>query len=154
MNIIQVAYEPPPNTEGLVLCLGKFDGIHVGHQALLRVAKQYADIGQLAVMTFDPHPLWALKRDPDFQRALTPIREKRRLLEQYGVTRVYEVNFTKEYAQTSPETFVLEHLAALNLKRIVVGEGFNFGKGEGDRWFEPRLPIVRMGKIKMPVPGR
>lgn len=129
MEIIQVLSAPPSGSHGMVLCIGKFDGLHVGHQALLRVARQYADTNQLAVMSFAPHPLWALKSDADFRHSLTPASERRRLLEQHGVARVYEVNFTKEYAQTSPQTFVLEHLASLNLKRVVVGEGFNFGKG-------------------------
>lgn len=129
MDIIEVAYAPPSSSEGLVLCLGKFDGLHVGHQSILHAARQYAGAGQLAVMTFRPHPLWALKNDPEFRHSLTPAREKRRLLEQHGVTRLYEVNFTEEYAQTSAQTFVLEHLAKMNLKRVVVGAGFNFGKG-------------------------
>ena len=129
MDFIEVAYAPPPCSKEVILCIGKFDGVHVGHQAIFRAAKQHVSTEELAVMSFSPHPVWALTRNPDFEHALTPMREKERLLEQHGVTRLYEIKFTKEYAKTSPETFVLEHLSTLNLKRVVVGDGFNFGKG-------------------------
>ncbi|WP_067621442.1 riboflavin biosynthesis protein RibF [Alicyclobacillus acidiphilus] len=129
MEIFEVAYAPPRSSDEFVLCIGKFDGVHIGHQAVIRTARQYAGSGQLGVISLWPHPRWTLQRDPDYQRALTPVREKRRLLEQYGVDRLYEIDFTEEYAKTSPEIFVLEHLAGLNLKRVVVGDGFNFGKG-------------------------
>ncbi|GGH73481.1 riboflavin kinase/FMN adenylyltransferase [Pullulanibacillus pueri] len=129
MKVIDIAYEPPRSLEPLVLCIGKFDGVHIGHQKLLRRAEQALMEGyQLAVMSFSPHPAWALTGNEKYKRALTPINEKLRLLKKYGVSRFYRVHFTKEYAKTDVDTFVFEHLTRLNLKRIVVGEGFNFGK--------------------------
>ncbi|QQE81216.1 riboflavin biosynthesis protein RibF [Alicyclobacillus sp. SO9] len=130
MDIMSVTKVPPPSTEAVVLCIGKFDGVHLGHQEILRVAQQYTmDGGVLAVMSLWPHPLWVLAEREEFQHALTPSSQKWTWLSQCGVERVYDIEFTRDYATTSPETFVYEHLARLNLKRVVVGEGFNFGKG-------------------------
>ncbi|SDJ84374.1 bifunctional riboflavin kinase/FAD synthetase [Sediminibacillus albus] len=130
MEIIQVQDVPPENTEPIILCIGKFDGVHIGHQAIMRHANllKQKDVS-LAVMTFYPHPRWALQQDERYKQCITPRQEKYKQLERQGVSKVYEINFTKEYAETSPETFVHQHLSVLNIKGIVVGEGFNFGKG-------------------------
>ncbi|QTM98821.1 bifunctional riboflavin kinase/FAD synthetase [Sediminibacillus dalangtanensis] len=130
MEIIQIQDAPPANNEPIILCIGKFDGVHLGHQSILRQAGRLKETGQsLAVMTFHPHPLWALKRDERYRQCVTPSREKYRQLERLGVSKVYEIEFTEKYAETTPETFVYQHLSLLNIKGIVVGEGFNFGKG-------------------------
>ncbi|GGE31654.1 bifunctional riboflavin kinase/FMN adenylyltransferase [Pullulanibacillus camelliae] len=129
MEVIDITYEPPRNQEPIVLCIGKFDGVHLGHQRLLRVAADLAaGKAEMAVMSFSPHPAWALTGNETYKKALTPIDEKLRLLEALGVSRFYRVRFTKEYAKTDVDTFVFEHLSRLNVKAIVVGEGFNFGK--------------------------
>ncbi|WP_053220230.1 bifunctional riboflavin kinase/FAD synthetase [Virgibacillus senegalensis] len=130
MEIIQIQDAPPANEEPIILSIGKFDGVHLGHQSILQQAGRLKQSGHsLAVMTFHPHPLWALKRDERYRKCVTPREEKYRQLERYGVNKVYEIEFTEKYAETTPETFVYEHLSLLNIKGIVVGEGFNFGKG-------------------------
>lgn len=130
MEIIKVGMVPPESDESMVLCIGKFDGLHIGHQHLLQVARKQLNKGDLlSVMSFHPHPLWVLKQDSRYKPCITPLQEKVKLLEQFGVDRVYEIEFTPEYATTTPETFVFEHLPKLKVKHVVVGEEFNFGKG-------------------------
>ncbi|WP_112182101.1 riboflavin biosynthesis protein RibF [Paraliobacillus zengyii] len=131
MEIIDVTGKPPLNKDPLVLVIGKFDGIHKGHQQILQTAKGFIDESSetLAVMGFSDHPLWILKQNADFEKRITPDNDKLALLKQYGVGRYYRIKFTKEYAKTTANTFVVEHLSQLNIKRIIIGEGFRFGSG-------------------------
>ncbi|MBC1521250.1 FAD synthetase family protein [Listeria aquatica] len=130
MEIYHVDLAPVPDSRQAVLSIGKFDGVHRGHQRILQMALEIKKPDELySVISFSPHPLWALKGLPEFREALTPGAEKERWLAYYGVDVLYETNFTKEYAETTPEQFVYEHLSQLNLSHIIVGEEFNFGKG-------------------------
>ncbi|WP_421383490.1 bifunctional riboflavin kinase/FAD synthetase [Bacillus salacetis] len=130
MEIMYVNGTPARDDKPLVLVIGKLDGIHKGHQALLNAAaKQKGPEESLAVWTFKQHPLWVLKEDIRFKGSLLPEKEQMEVLEQFGVERVYQVDFTKDYAAISAETFIMEHLSQLNIKRIVVGEDFRFGAG-------------------------
>ncbi|MCT2535485.1 bifunctional riboflavin kinase/FAD synthetase [Aquibacillus koreensis] len=131
MDIIDVKEKPPLDSTPLTLVIGKFDGVHKGHQLILQVAREKMDSSQetLAVMGFSDQPLWVLRQDEAYEKKITPDRDKFTLLKQYGVGRYYRVAFTKEYAATTAEAFVKEHLAQLQVKRIVIGEGFRFGKG-------------------------
>lgn len=130
MEIIEVASKPPHDSKPLVLVIGKFDGIHKGHHAILQTAREsMGDQDSLAVYSFSDHPLWILKQDPQYEKKLTPDTEKLEILKRYGVERYYRVNFTKAYAGITAKEFILEHISRLNAKRIVVGEGFHFGKG-------------------------
>ncbi|WP_226585589.1 bifunctional riboflavin kinase/FAD synthetase [Halobacillus litoralis] len=132
METIEVHGQPPHNSDPVVLIIGKMDGVHLGHQSLLKEAKRLAGPeDQVAVYGFSDHPKWVLRGDEEFKYALSTEQDKRLRLEQYGVDRYYHVHFTKEYAKTSPEEFVLEHLKRLNVRQVVVGEDFRFGKGRG-----------------------
>lgn len=127
MEFIDITSKPPVDSTPIVLAIGKFDGVHRGHQQLLQIARENSNEA-LAVMCFSDHPHWILKKDPDYNKSLTPLKHKMTLLESLGVKRFYNIHFTYDYAQISAEEFVLEHLCRLNIKRIVVGEGFHFGK--------------------------
>lgn len=130
MEIFQVTDKLPASDDPVVLVIGKFDGVHKGHQYLLEQAKALCTKEEkLAIVCFTPHPLWALRKDPAYQRAITPDSAKFYWLEYYGVDKVYNILFTTKYAENSAETFIREHLRELNLRHIVVGESFNFGKG-------------------------
>ncbi|ELK47500.1 riboflavin biosynthesis protein RibF [Halobacillus sp. ACCC02827] len=132
METIEVTGRPPESSEPKVLIIGKMDGVHLGHQALLREAKSLAAEGEkLAVYAFSDHPKWVLRGDEAFKASLSTDMDKQRYLKAYGVELYYHVHFTKEYAKTSPEEFVLEHLNRLNIRHVVVGEDFRFGKGRG-----------------------
>jgi riboflavin kinase/FMN adenylyltransferase len=117
-----------------VVVIGNFDGVHRGHQAVLRQARGLADAGGLGcvVLTFDPHPSEVLGRGAPPR--LTTLERRVALLRAHGATRVAVEPFTMELAAWSPERFVKELLAArLGTRVVVVGQNFRFGnKREGD----------------------
>jgi riboflavin kinase/FMN adenylyltransferase len=129
MECIVVSGRPPKSDGPQVLAIGKFDGIHIGHQAILREAQRHRNGALLSVMSIWPHPAWVFAQKPGYDRSLTPLPEKIRILAGFGVQRLYDVQFSKDYARTPAEVFVREHLASLRLQRVVVGFDFHFGQG-------------------------
>jgi riboflavin kinase / FMN adenylyltransferase len=111
------------------LAIGNFDGVHLGHQALMAAAVAYAKESALlpAVLTFDPHPtnVVAPQRVP---LALCSLPERIRLLKAAGASEVYVEAFTHELAALTPREFVLQILKQkLNAQAVFVGENFCFG---------------------------
>lgn len=111
-----------------VLTIGKFDGLHVGHQALIRTVCEEADaLGmQAALLTFDPHPL-AVLRPEAAPPLITPLPEKTRLLALYGLDILAILTFTHELAQTRALDFLARIEAGLRPRVFVVGPDFAFG---------------------------
>lgn len=118
---------------GAVVALGNFDGVHLGHQAVIRQAAEIARSRKapLAVLTFEPHPRSFFRpQDPPFR--LTPFRIKTRHLQALGVDFLFELTFDAEMAARSAETFVTEILVeGFHIAHVVVGYDFCFGKGRG-----------------------
>lgn len=111
------------------LAIGNFDGMHLGHQALLNQLMQTAQAKNLipAVMTFEPHPreFFTPATAPARLRSL---REKLEYLGELGVARTYICAFNRKFATISAQTFMQEILhQALNAKSILVGNDFKFG---------------------------
>lgn len=117
-----------------VVVIGNFDGVHLGHQAVLRQARALADARSLrcVVLTFDPHPAAVLGRVPPPQ--LTTLGTRVELLRAHGAAEVAIEPFTLELAKWSPERFAQELLATrLAARAVVVGSNFRFGhKRAGD----------------------
>ena len=112
-----------------VVALGMFDGVHIGHQKLIRTAVELANQmnAQSIVCTFDRHPLSLLK--PEYApKPLLTREENLRKFEQLGADIVLIQPFTREFAAMLPEDF-LEMLAdKLRVKAIVIGENYTFGR--------------------------
>jgi riboflavin kinase / FMN adenylyltransferase len=110
------------------LVIGNLDGVHLGHQAVLRQARAIADARglQLTVLTFDPHPNEVLRGAAP--PLLSTIERRIELLRAQGVEQVVVEPFTPELAAYAPERFARELLHdRLAAKAIVVGENFRFG---------------------------
>ena len=109
-----------------VVAVGSFDGVHLGHQYLLRQALSEAKTlkAPLLVYTFDP-PTKVFTRGEGF---LMDLQEKVEALREVGVELILAVPFNEEFARRHPEAF-LEDLRALQASRIYVGEDFRFGQG-------------------------
>jgi riboflavin kinase/FMN adenylyltransferase len=111
------------------LAIGVFDGLHVGHQAVIGHALESArqSSGHAVVVTFDPHPVRVL-RPEKAPRLLTSTRHKVKLIEKLGVDAVLLLEFTLEFSKTAPEIFI-EKLAraAKHLNQICVGQEWTFG---------------------------
>ena len=117
------------DARGAVVAAGNFDGVHLGHQAVLGEAKALAKrIGApFAVLTFEPHPRVVFQPGlPPFR--LTPFRAKSRELETLGVDLLFTLHFDLAFAQKTAEEFVADVLVAgLGAKAVVVGYDFVFG---------------------------
>jgi riboflavin kinase/FMN adenylyltransferase len=129
MQIQQIAYPiTPVYTERVVVALGFFDGVHLGHQKVIQRAKAMAEtLGAVpAVMTFDPHPRQVLGH-AKMTRFLTPLAEKLERFAELGVQKVYVMKFDHTFARLSKEQFVQEILVPLGVKGVVTGFNFTFG---------------------------
>jgi riboflavin kinase/FMN adenylyltransferase len=131
---------------GAVVCIGVFDGVHRGHQALVRLARQRADARglPLVIVTFDPHPL-SVVGPRSAPATLATLDARIALLLGAGADEVDVLTFDHELAGMLPDEFAREILVSrLNVREIVVGENFRYGRGasgtvdtlraEGARW--------------------
>ena len=113
-----------------VVALGMFDGVHIGHQALIRRAAVLAAgmDAQSVVCTFDRHPLSVLcpERTPE---ALLPLSENLKKFERLGADWALVQPFTAEYGATEPEGFLRTLVDSLRVAAIVAGENYTFGAG-------------------------
>nr|WP_246231825.1 bifunctional riboflavin kinase/FMN adenylyltransferase [Nakamurella aerolata] len=125
----------PPGWGRCVLTIGVFDGMHRGHQALVRAAVARGKELQLPVvlMTFDPHPSEVV-RPGSHPAQLTTLRRRAELADELGVDVFFVLPFSPAMQQTPPETFVHDLLVdRLHMAAVLVGENFRFGhKGAGN----------------------
>ena len=131
MRIVRGLASAPPDAGPSAVALGTFDGVHLGHRAILGTALARArEVGIEAVAcTFDPHPMEVLQpeRAP---RPITPLDERLQLIGETGVDAVVVLAFTRELAAVEPEAFVKDVLLdRLHAREIVVGYNHSFGRG-------------------------
>lgn len=118
-------------SSGSCVTIGNFDGVHKGHRKLIDTVVQKARRDDLAsvVITFDPHPLRVLVGDhtPPF---ITVAKRKIELIESLGPDVAMQMRFNRALADLTPEEFVRKYLVdGLNIKALVVGYDYSFGKG-------------------------
>lgn len=125
-------YENVPGAfQGAVMAVGNFDGVHLGHRALIEEAEHHARErgAALAILAFEPHPQEFFRPSPQSFR-LTPFRVKARLLAELHVDVMFALSFDAQMAAKSAQDFVLDVLVkGLGAGCVVVGEDFQFGKG-------------------------
>jgi len=111
------------------LVIGNFDGVHLGHAAVLRQMEALAATRGLvpAVLTFDPHPAIVLGKGAPTQ--LSTLERKIELFGRHGVRQVFVARFSRAFAETSPEAFANDLVFGdLGAEVVVVGSDFRFGK--------------------------
>jgi riboflavin kinase/FMN adenylyltransferase len=128
--------EVPADLGRTVVTIGNFDGVHLGHQHVVRRAVEVAGevgVDDVVAVTFDPHPI-AVLRPEHAPPTLTTIDERLALLEEAGVDDVLVVPFSREIAAWTPEEFIDRIVVgALHAKAVVVGANFRFGnRAAGD----------------------
>ncbi len=131
MEIVTDPSNSVPPTGGSAVTIGAYDGVHLGHRALLNELKVRAEADGLAtvVVTFDRHPATVV-RPESAPLLLCDLDQKLELLEAAGVDRTVVVTFDEERANEEAEAFVNEILVeCLDTRLVVVGEGFHFGHG-------------------------
>lgn len=114
------------------LTIGIFDGVHRGHQAVVRevIARARAHDLAAGAITFHPHPREVLRRDLTIEY-VTSLEDRLALLLETGLDTVATVSFTSEFAQTEAGDFVRMLVEELNLKRLIIGEDFALGRQRG-----------------------
>ncbi len=127
MRILRDPFAIPQDARGASAAIGNFDGVHLGHQAVIGRARRPA--APLAVLTFEPHPReWFAPDTPPFR--LMNAQAKAHRLEMLGVDTLFELPFDARLASLTPEEFVDGVLVRdLGLSHAVVGADFRFGKG-------------------------
>ena len=133
MRIFRHYEDLPAEARGGVVAIGNFDGVHLGHRALIGEAGGIArDLGApLGVLTFEPHPRSVFRPDdPPFR--LTPLRAKARHIEALGADHLYVLHFDLDFSRRPAEDFVdAVLLGGLRARHIVVGRDFVFGHKRG-----------------------
>ncbi|MBS7578029.1 MULTISPECIES: riboflavin biosynthesis protein RibF [unclassified Enterococcus] len=121
--------------EPLVMVLGYFDGIHLGHQAVIEKAKKVADAHNLplAVLTFTQHPSIVFKKfnQEKMMKHLVSPEDRIEEFEHLGIDLLYMVEFTSKLANLSPEDFINQYLRDFKTKIVVTGFDYTFGKTAG-----------------------
>jgi riboflavin kinase / FMN adenylyltransferase len=106
------------------LALGVFDGVHLGHQAVIDAAR---GIGQVGVLTFDPHPVQVLAPDRAPRRILASLDHQKKILSDLGVDFMVIINFTNEFAARESRDFA-DELFQTGVKQLAAGGDWSFGK--------------------------
>lgn len=142
MHIIRDYQFVDPGDRGASAAIGNFDGVHLGHQSVIALARKVEPDAPLGVVTFEPHPREYFAPDaPPFRLMRAEARAHR--LEKLGVEKLYELNFNAALAGMSPEEFARIVIAdGLGLKHVVVGADFCFGKGRAGN----ARDLVRFGR--------
>ena len=128
MQILRGLYSP--DQQPVALTIGNFDGVHLGHQALLNTLSAAAKTRglQTAVMIFEPHPreFFTPKQAP---ARLTSLREKLELFSAEGIDRVYVCRFNAHFAAMSAEDFINTLHEKVHAGYVLIGDDFRFGSG-------------------------
>jgi len=133
MRILRHYRDAPADAKGAVVALGNFDGVHLGHRALLEEARRVAmELKRpFAALVFEPYPREFFRPNNEPFR-LTPFRAKARLLSDLGVDLLIVLTFDAAMASMLAQDFVLDVLVKdLAVAHVVVGRDFQFGKGRG-----------------------
>ncbi|MDD3772065.1 MAG: bifunctional riboflavin kinase/FAD synthetase [Weeksellaceae bacterium] len=115
-----------------VLTLGTFDGLHIGHQSILKKLNQIANEvnGESVLLTFEPHPRIVLNKSPESLQMLTTLSEKIKFLENYGLQNLILHPFTQKFSELSATDFVKKLLVdEIGIHTIIIGYDHHFGKG-------------------------
>ncbi len=146
MRIFRHVSDVPDALKGAVVAIGNFDGVHLGHQALIGEARRMAEErhAPFGVLAFEPHPQEFFRPSAESFR-LTPFRAKARLIAALGADALFALHFDAALAAKSAQDFVMDVLVdGLGVGAVVVGRDFQFGKGRaGDA-----TVLVYMGEME------
>lgn len=141
-----------------ILTLGMFDGVHIGHQAIIQKLNEIAAEmhGESTLLTFEPHPRIVLKKDVDGLELLTTLEEKISLLQESGLENLILHEFTPEFACLSSEEFVKELLVNhIGIHTIIIGHDHQFGKDRSGNFEQLQelskefgFQLIRLDEIK------
>lgn len=152
MDFFDTYKDLPEEARGSVIVIGNFDGVHLGHQALLKKAKNIASEkgSKVGVLTFEPHPR-QLFRDDEPPCRITPSELKNERLKDCGVDFVFSIKFDWDFASQTAAEFIKAVLVdGLQASHIIVGADFKFGqlrKGSAQTIIDSGLPVSVIKKV-------
>lgn len=114
-----------------VVTVGTFDGVHLGHQVILKKLNEIADKtgGESVLLTFFPHPRMVLFPEDDSIKLINTLKEKTDLLESYGLDHVIILPFSKEFSRMTPTEYIRDLLVRdIGVKTLVIGYDHQFGR--------------------------
>lgn len=117
--------------EYAVVTSGTFDGVHLGHQKILRklVEEAARSKGESVLITFWPHPRMVLNNNMHFLQLINTMEEKQQILRDIGIQHLVLIPFTKEFAETSSTDFIKKILVdTIGTKKLIIGYNHRFGK--------------------------
>ncbi|UOF89397.1 bifunctional riboflavin kinase/FAD synthetase [Fodinisporobacter ferrooxydans] len=131
MDILHIDHGTQVRVLPSVVTIGNFDGVHIGHQQLLKRAVELANQKGIraSVMTFSPHPRQVLGHGTQYDHSLTPRSQKLSLFSSMGIDYVFLISFTKEFANVPAEQFVKSFIFENEIQHVIVGFDFTFGPG-------------------------
>lgn len=131
-----------------VVTSGTFDGVHVGHQQILKRVNEVgkANNGESVLITYWPHPRLVLYPDDTELRLLNTFEEKADLLREQGIDHLLRIPFTKEFSQLTSEQFIQKVLIqTINTKKLVIGYDHRFGNNREGRFDQLKANSVNYG---------
>ncbi|MCD4698404.1 MAG: bifunctional riboflavin kinase/FAD synthetase [Bacteroidales bacterium] len=131
-----------------VVTVGTFDGLHIGHQKIIRRMKEIAKEknGEAILVTFDPHPRQVLNSDTSELRFINTRSRKLKLLDSFGIDKMIVIPFTSEFAQTSSDDFIRDYLVEIiGVKKLIVGYDHHFGKDREGNYDQLKLLGEKFG---------
>jgi len=114
-----------------VVTVGTFDGLHLGHQKIIRRMIELAkeNNGETILVTFDPHPRLVVNSNSKEIKFINTQKRKFELLDKLGIDHLIIIPFTKEFAKTSSENFIKDYLIEhIGVKKLIVGYDHHFGR--------------------------
>ena len=132
--MITLNYPDIPAEKKLVAATGFFDGVHSGHQTVLRsiVSEAKRQNKKSCIVTFWPHPRIVLAKDAESLRLLTTIDEKIKIISTLGIDYFYLIPFTQKFAQLSPKQFFENILInTIDISQLYIGNSHRFGRNAG-----------------------
>src|SRR5574339_893805 len=137
-----------------VLTLGVFDGLHLGHQLIMRtVVERARAVGAVpTVITFDPHPR-AVLHPETAPPLLQTFEQKMEGMERLGIDQTVVLDFTPELSRLSADEFLLRYIfGRLDAREVYLGQGFAFGHNREGRFELLRQVAARLGRVAEEVP--
>ena len=135
-----------------IITIGTFDGIHLGHQEIIKKLFERSRYhkGRSFLITFHPHPRKVVSKSNNI-KILSKPDEKISILEKMGLENLFIINFTPEFSQQSPASFINDFLVLkIGLREIVVGHDHKFGKGR-EGTFETLESLSKSLKFEMSI---
>ncbi|HHY21096.1 MAG TPA: FAD synthetase family protein [Bacilli bacterium] len=137
----------------MVLAVGFFDGVHLGHQKVIQTAKKIADEQQLklGVMTFSPHPHEVLSKGEKIVQYLTPLSVKEKVFHSLHVDYLFVVKFNQAFSTLQPEQFVQQYFIDFQVKHVVAGFDFTYGatgKGNMNRLYHDSGKKIKVTTVE------